>query len=151
MGSLGEDNNNYRHGHANGGKTSGTYNSWRGLRDRCTNPKHKNYSLYKDRLTDKRWLVFENFLADMGERPEGTTLDRIDNEQGYCKENCRWASPSQQHRNHSRNIMVTLQEETKCLKDWAIEMGLNYGTVVARVRKGWEPERALLTPVRRKK
>ena len=71
---------------------------------RCTNPNHTHYGRYKGLLCDE-WLEFNNFLSDMGERPEGTSLDRINNTVGYCKENCRWATPSQQIRNRSCNVM----------------------------------------------
>ncbi len=93
-----------RHGHAARGKQSPTYRTWTDMWRRCTNPKCDNWPRYGGRgiaVEDPRWKDFENFLADMGEKPAGLTLDRIDNERGYCRENCRWATPSQQRANQT--------------------------------------------------
>jgi hypothetical protein len=77
-----------------------TYRSWKSMKDRCLNPNHKNYDIYKDKKICKRWLIsFDNFLKDMGERPRGTTLNRINNKLGYCKKNCNWATYSEQSSN----------------------------------------------------
>lgn len=78
------------------------YNSWRGMRERCTKPNNKAYHHYGGRgiSYDPRWNKFENFLADMGDTyKEGLTLDRIDVNGNYCKENCRWVSWSEQNLN----------------------------------------------------
>lgn len=89
------------HGHTDGGH-SATYNSWRAAKERCTNPDFIGYENYGGRgiaMCD-RWLdSFPAFLADMGERPEGRSLDRIDNDKGYEAANCRWATPSEQRKN----------------------------------------------------
>jgi hypothetical protein len=84
---------------------SPTYTSWNGMKNRCLNPKVKDFKYYGGRgiSIDPRWMLFENFLADMGERPEGTTIDRIEVNGNYCKSNCRWAGPDIQGRNR-RNV-----------------------------------------------
>lgn len=80
---------------------SPTWRSWQNMLTRCLNPKRERYKDYGGRgiTVCKRWLKFENFLADMGERPEGLTLDRRNNNRGYSKANCRWATRSEQARN----------------------------------------------------
>jgi len=88
------------HGHSGNGKSI-TYTSWRSMIQRCNNSKHADYYKYGGRgiKVCERWEKFENFLEDMGERPEGLTIDRIDNSRDYILENCRWATRSQQQKN----------------------------------------------------
>jgi hypothetical protein len=78
-----------------------TYKSWRSMINRCTNPNTPGYASYGGRgiTVCDRWLIFEPFLADMGVRPEGRTLDRINNDGNYEPGNCRWATRFEQQRN----------------------------------------------------
>ena len=93
------------HGHSVNGDTSPTYNSWAGMLQRCNNAKATSYPRYGDRgiKVCERWTTFSNFLADMGVRPEGKTLDRIDNGGDYTPENCEWSSLSAQALNQRPN------------------------------------------------
>ena len=88
---------NFKHGMSN----TPTYVSWRSMKDRCLNNKNKKHEYYERIKICKKWMVFSNFLADMGERPDGKTLDRVNNNKGYNKYNCRWANRSIQNSNRS--------------------------------------------------
>jgi hypothetical protein len=97
----GKERKQYKHGHASTYNNSKTYISWRALRQRCLNPNHQKYKNYggKGITVHETWNKFVNFLSDMGERPEGTTIDRIDRDGNYEPSNCRWADASTQNKN----------------------------------------------------
>lgn len=98
---CGEGNGRYRHGHDIKGERTPTYNSWVAMLNRCENPNTVKYQTYGARgiRICERWHDFESFLADMGERPTGRTLDRIDVNGNYEPGNCRWATPKEQYAN----------------------------------------------------
>lgn len=135
-----------KHGHTpKHSKPSRTYNSWSNMVRRCTQPYHHKYYLYgaKGITVCDEWLDFSNFLRDMGERPEGKTLDRINGEIGYSKENCRWATPKEQQRNIKTNLMLTYNGITKTIADWADEYKIGRETLKYRIRSGWDLTLAL--------
>lgn len=130
---------------------SPTYTAWRNMINRTTLDAHASSHRYKDRaiVVCDRWRQFENFYSDMGAKPSGKWLDRIDNNGPYSPENCRWATPREQHRNRSNIYMITFRGKTMCLKDWAHEVGISYASLRWRVvRQRWDIETALTTPVR---
>lgn len=137
-----------KHGHANAGKISPTYWSWAGMIARCTNPKHRNFSTYGGRgiKVHKSWLTFTGFLADMGEKPAGTSLDRIDNNKSYTPKNCRWATPKTQARNKRSSHNLTFQDETHTIAEWAERLNLSQGAIHDRLSYGWDVEKTLSTP-----
>lgn len=129
-----------------------TYKSWENMVQRCTNPKFPGYENYGGRGIQicEAWRQFPAFLADVGERPAGTSLDRIKVDGHYEPGNCRWATVHIQARNKRTNIVVTLDGVTKCLKDWGTQFGLRYNTILVRLHRGWSLEDALYTPKARK-
>ena len=141
-----------RHGHARHGRVTRTYKTWLGMKDRCNNPNNRAYGNYGGRgiTVCERWRGengFENFLEDMGTKPKGLSLDRIDNNGNYEPGNCRWATSKQQARNYRRNHNITFRGQTKTLREWSEETGINYGTLSKRIRN-WPIEKALTHPAR---
>lgn len=128
-----------------------TYSSWLTMKKRCYNKKCSDYADYGARgiTVCERWMTFENFYADMGERPKGLTLDRINCNDGYKPENCRWATASQQARNKRNSRLVTFNGCTKSIYDFCEELMLNRYTVLTRLQKNWPIERALTVPTGR--
>ncbi len=126
------------------------YCIWYTMIQRCTNPKAKKYSNYGGRgiTVCNKWKTFEGFYQDMGDPPtDKHTLDRKNNDLGYSKGNCRWATPIEQGRNTRRNRMITYQGQTKCIAEWASITKINERTIHNRIyRSGWPVERALTEP-----
>jgi hypothetical protein len=125
-----------------------TYRSWQQMRGRCENKNHHKFALYGGRgvTVCPRWSKFEIFFQDMGERPEKSSIGRIDNNGNYCKENCRWELSNQQMRNTSYTKLITHNGETLCQTDWAKRLGLAPHTLVARKKRGWTIEAIVTTP-----
>ena|SRR3990167_8379272 len=106
---------------------TGTYDTWAGMITRCRNTKHISYLNYGGRgiKVSKRWLKFENFFADMGERPVGKSLDRINTNGNYEPDNCRWASRKEQILNQRRVIFYAYAGKVLCMTDWQREIRKN--------------------------
>lgn len=131
-------------------KESPEHRTWRCMKNRCHNPKSSDYHHYGARgisVCDSWKISYEQFLKDMGRRPPKCTLDRIDNEKGYFKENCRWATLKEQGRNTSRTKYLTYKKETYTLIEWSEKVGIKSSTIRERLKRGWSIDQALKTPV----
>ena len=130
-----------------------TYSS---MKNRCLNPKNTAWKDYGGRgiTICERWLIkkpigqgFRNFLADMGERPAGFSIERIDNDGPYSPENCRWATRADQYANRRSNVWLTYGGETMTMKQWAAHLDIPYTTLCNRYRKKWTTEAILDTHI----
>ena len=113
---------------------------WRNMLARCRNKNNKAFKSYGGRgiKVCERWLVFLNFYQDMGgDKPEGMTIDRIDNDKGYSPENCRWATDKEQGNNRRTNDLLTHDGVTKTFKQWAEFLGVPYQRAWARKKHGF--------------
>lgn len=137
--------------HGQSGKKTRTYRIFKGLNTRCYNSKHHSHKGYGGKGIEicERWRgSFENFFADMGECPEGHSIDRYPDKNGpYSPENCRWATTKQQARNTSRNVLLTIDGETRCVPEWAELYGKTPGQIHTRLSKGWDAKRAVFEPM----
>lgn len=116
---------------------------------RCERPKARGYSNYGGRgiTVCERWHTYENFLADMGERPSRSLqLDRINNDGNYEPTNCRWATPREQLNNTRFNHRIEFNGRIQTLTQWSIEIGIALSTLGSRLKKAWSVERALTEP-----
>ena len=134
---------NTTHGQSN----TPEYSAWNKCRNRCNNPNCQDYANYGGRgiTVCERWDSLETFLADMGPRPKGCSLDRIDNELGYSPENCKWSTQSEQGRNRRSNRYIESWGITLLLCEWAEISGLASRTISSRIDRGWTPEEAITT------
>lgn len=133
------------HGHSRGGGSK-TYKVWGNMRVRCHNPNNHAFKHYGGRgiTVCERWRhSFENFLADMGERPPGLTLERKDNNAGYSPENCKWATRHEQNENTRTALRLTHNGVTKTINEWAAECGIRRSCLYSRINKGLTIEQAI--------
>ncbi len=140
-----------KHGHAVDGAVSPTYTTWCGMVARCTSPgatKYYAYGAVGITVCDE-WLTFSGFLADMGERPKGTTLDRIDGTLGYSARNCRWATSAEQMANLRTNTWVMFDGNRVQLSALSRELGIKKTTLIYRIKQGWTTERIRGAPLGR--
>lgn len=144
---LAADNPAYSHGHNRRGHRSSEYISWANMITRCSNQRGKDYLAYgaKGIKVCERWRLFANFLTDMGARPSGTSIDRIDGTRGYEPGNCRWATRKEQNSNRRNVHQITIGGETASVAEWARRAGVHENTVYARIRRG-VPHGELFSP-----
>lgn len=128
-----------------------THVSWESMKTRCNGKSDPSYPRYggKGIKVCKRWKSFDNFLFDMGERPTGMSLDRINNKGNYTPKNCKWSSKTEQQRNKNNNRLVTFKNKTQTLAAWIEELKINKATLTSRINKyKWTVERAFTENVR---
>ncbi len=123
---------------------------WCEMRYRCFNPNKHNYKYYGALgvTVCDRWMSFENFVADMGDRPKGATLDRIDYRGNYEPSNCRWADSKTQANNKTNNRTITANGKSLNLCEMARASGIEPRTLWKRLNSGWSEQRAVTQPVR---
>lgn len=119
--------------------------SWMAMKQRCNNKNTKQYADYGGRGIGyaKAWERFENFVRDMGHCPRGMTLERKNNEIGYSKSNCVWATKIDQQNNRRNNVWITWKGETKTITQWARILGLKNWTLYYRLKTKMPIERAM--------
>lgn len=137
---------NTRHGKFN----SRIYSIWQGMKKRCLSPTHIAYKYYGGRgiTIDPRWLDFNEFYADMGDPPPGLSIERADNNLGYSKANCKWATDTAQANNKRSNVPLTFAGKTQNITQWATHLGISRNLIYGRIARGWSADRALTTPAR---
>ncbi len=133
------------------------YNIWIGMKGRCYNPNHKDYKWYggKGITICDEWLnnfeAFQQWSYAHGYK-EGLSINRINSDNNYCSENCRWITLSEQQRNRSNLHYITYNNETHCITEWGEIYGLPRGTIKDRILYShWSIEDALLTPKKEEK
>ncbi len=133
-----------------GMRKSKIYLTWYGMLTRCNNQKDISFKRYGGRGIKCLWKTFEAFVKDMGLPPtKDHSIDRINNNGNYCKENCRWATSKQQAQNTSKNVVITYKGETKVLSEWARTLNLNFYTLRHRLKTlGWGIQDAFTRKVR---
>ena len=139
-----------KHGHAHNERL---YETWKNMRRRCSDPHNKRAAHYYDKgiTVCEAWndyATFRTWALQNGYRDD-LTIDRIDNNKGYCPENCHWATAKQQANNQSRNRLITFNGCTKTMSEWADFVGLKYSVLNHRIQRGWPIAKALYTPQRR--
>lgn len=129
---------------SHGKRDTKIYQCWHNMKSRCTNKKHPQYKHYGGRgiFVCKEWVSFRNFFSDMGDRPEGMTLERKDNNKGYSKDNCKWATAKEQANNRRSNRLIPFNGKRLSLSEWAKNLCIDKSALRLRLKK-WTVERAL--------
>src|SRR5437867_4496224 len=135
-----------RHGHSRRNAVTKLYKVWRSMLARCKNPNSASWQYYGAKGIKVCWESFDEFLADMGPSFDGKmTIDRIDSQGNYEKQNCRWASAQEQARNKKTSRKITFNGRCQNASQWADELGLKRITLYRRLWNGWTIEKALTT------
>lgn len=149
-GCFGRNNGGHRtHGDTVGRQRPGEYRSWTMMLNRCTNERAGNFSYYGGRgiVVCERWLIYANFLADMGRKPTPDhSIDRKDPNGNYEPGNCRWATRQEQAENQRtrRNaVLVAIDGVTRPVAEWCRAFGTSKNTAYGRILRGWEPADAV--------
>lgn len=137
-----------KHGNTNG-EFRVEWEAYRKMVARCHDPRNNAFCYYGARgiFVSEDWRgSFDVFLADMGRRPDGMTLERKDNNGPYSKGNCIWATRKAQQRNRRCNALLKINGETKTLAEWSEMSGIHRSTIEDRIERGWKPEDAITQP-----
>lgn len=128
-----------------GKSRAGVYSSWNSMMGRCYNESHTHFNFYGAAGVSvcSEWQSFEGFFADMGDRPEGCTIDRIDNNLGYQRGNCRWATKKEQANNRRNSKPIECFGLSMNVRDWSKATGIPWQTIDGRLRRGWTAEKAV--------
>lgn len=124
------------------------YKTWSAIIQRCKNPNDRNYYNYGGRgiAVCDSWLNFENFYKDMGEIPKGKSIDRINNDGNYCKENCKWSTVKEQCNNKRNTYFITYNGKTQTLTQWSEEIMIDSHVLYTRLKRlKWSVEKTLTT------
>ena len=127
------------------------YRVWANMIGRCENKNNTAYERYGGRgiIVCESWHVFENFFRDMGNPPLGMTLNRINNDGNYEHNNCNWVTRKMQARNRKSNKMLTFDNKTCLVVEWAEMLNIPERILYKRLYRGWSVERTLTTPSKR--
>lgn len=140
-----------KHGFASRDCRHPLYDLWVGMKSRCLNPNHVAYPRYGGAgiTVCDRWLSFSNFVSDMGPRPTGASLDRINGLKGYEPTNCRWANRTEQSENTCRNQYLEVDGERLTVSQWARKLGVDQRTLNRRRALGWSDRDVITKPIKR--
>jgi hypothetical protein len=136
----------FKHGSSRRGQKTRAYEVWCGITKRCSNQNGADWKNYGERgiTICKEWAEsFDQFLKDMGDPPPGYSIERIDVNGNYCKDNCTWATRKEQNNNTRRNTFITFNGRTQTLAQWSDELGISRSKIMSRRKKGLPVEQVL--------